>query len=253
MKGKLSGKAKCVECESVSLPYHLCCRECRARIDSAARDALRKAGVAPQGCAGENVAFAPGRGPQVAFQPTTMTVQPDGDFKPVTLGHAGRSAMRAEDVFDRMALQSARRGGGSALDVRLVNAGRAYRDLFERCEAAGYKCASTFDEGRGAGGGDFMDAYSHDRAILRSLQSAVAEGVALPVRRVRPSVRGSKSGISNRALVDAVCLADKSLSEVLSASGWTVCSKARAALRAALSLNLERLARAWDASGAVRA
>ena len=63
----------------------------------------------------------------------------------------------------------------------------------------------------------------------------------MAIRRIRPSQRGSKSIITDKRLVDMVCLEDKDLGQVLSAHGWAVKGEANAALRRALAAALDRM------------
>ncbi len=117
---------------------------------------------------------------------------------------------------------------------------RHYRALTERHSAGGMKCASL--EGRqGGSGGEFMDAYLAEGRELTALHRKIGTGQAMVVRRVRPSARGSRSGIMDRRLVDMVCLGDMTLSAVLDSHGWTVDGKHREALRTALGGALDRM------------
>lgn len=52
---------------------------------------------------------------------------------------------------------------------------------------------------------------------MRWMRNRIGHGVAMPVRRVRPSDRGADQHgpIMDRVLVDMVCLSVKSLNEVL--------------------------------------
>ena len=118
---------------------------------------------------------------------------------------------------------------------------RHYRHLTERHSAGGVRCASI-EAGRGGGeGGGFMDAYLAEGRELAQLHRRIGEGEALALRRIRPSVRGSRSGIPTRALVDRVCLQDETLSAVLRAFGWAVCADHRDKLRGVLCAALDRM------------
>ncbi len=50
----------------------------------------------------------------------------------------------------------------------------------------------------------------------------VGTGTAMAVRKIRPPKRGSRVKITDRRLVDMVCLEDKPISAVLRAHGWSV-------------------------------
>ena len=65
--------------------------------------------------------------------------------------------------------------------------------------------------------------------------------MALAVRRIRPSDRGSRAGITDRRLVDMVCLGGEDLTAVLRAHGWFEDGKNRKALRLALCAVLDRM------------
>lgn len=120
---------------------------------------------------------------------------------------------------------------------------RRYRDLAERHAAGGMKCASL--EARGGGGsgqgGDFMDAYLAEGRELSMIQRRIGTGQAMALRRIRPSVRGSKAAIMDRRLVDMVCIEGADLSAVLRAHGWSVDGKNRSVLRVALAAALDRM------------
>ena len=58
---------------------------------------------------------------------------------------------------------------------------------------------------------------------------------------VRPSARGSRVTITDRAVVDMVCLRDMTLDAVLGAHGWSVCREYRQALLATLVGALDRM------------
>lgn len=168
----------------------------------------------------------------------------------------GFSRMEEADVFDRME-RAARDAWSKALSLlpeaeqaRLryvppfssgqVAMARRYRALVESHSAGGMKC-STLDGSGGGDGAGFMDAYLAEGDELLRLWRAIGPGVAMPLRRVRPSARGSRISIKDRALVDAVCLAGRSISEVLRAHGWADKGEYRAAARVALAAALDRM------------
>lgn len=120
-----------------------------------------------------------------------------------------------------------------------------YQALVERHDAAGIKLASI--EGRsarsgGASGGGFMEAYLSESAELETIRRRIGDGVAMAVRRVRPSARGTGArSISDRALVDMVCLGGSDLNVVLSAHGWSCDGKNRSSLKRGLADALDRM------------
>jgi len=156
---------------------------------------------------------------------------------------------QAVDVFDRMCrdawLRHRRAGGDVAgfadpFSAGQICVGRDYRGLVERHEAGGMRCASLETAGRAAGtGGEFIDAFIAEGREIELLRRRIGAGQAL--RRIRPSKRGSKAVITDRALVDLVCLWGLDLSAVLRRHGWAVYGANRAAARAALGAALDRM------------
>ncbi len=170
---------------------------------------------------GDAIPAAPARGPVRVFQP--MSLYPDGDenWTAQPSGYRGRSALQRADVFDVMAAKSRSSGKPSPFTRAQVTAGRAYRDLVERHACAGLRCSSIEGVRSGAGGGgSFIDAVLRDRADIARLHRRIGSGISLVVRKIRPSARGSRVNITDRRLVDMVCLEDKPLSAVLPAHGW---------------------------------
>ncbi|MDN5789115.1 MAG: hypothetical protein L0H65_19100, partial [Pseudorhodobacter sp.] len=66
-------------------------------------------------------------------------------------------------------------------------------------------------------------------------------GEAMVVRRIRPSLRGSKASIPDRRLVDMVCLGGLDVTGVLRAHGWSAFGEHRDVLRRALCAALDRM------------
>ncbi|MGO4854752.1 hypothetical protein [Phaeovulum sp. W22_SRMD_FR3] len=95
-----------------------------------------------------------------------------------------------------------------------------------------------------AKGGEFMDAFVAEGDDIRRLRARVGTGVAMQIRRIRPSARGAAARgiITDLALVDAVCLEELTLSAVLTRFGWVSDGKNREALRKALGAALDRMA-----------
>ena len=88
-----------------------------------------------------------------------------------------------------------------------------------------------------------MSAYVTEGKRLTKLHGQIGAGVALMVRRIRPSARGKASAgiITDRQLVDAVCLGQQRLNTVLKRSGWTPDGHHRKALLLALAAALDRM------------
>lgn len=203
------------------------------------------------GC-GPAIPVAPARGPQVAFVP--HVVMPDekakDGYKVEQTGWRGFSAARAADIFDvleRTAAAKAKEGrtARSPFTAGQVNVARHYRDIVERHDAGGMRCASL-EARRGSapsGGGEFMDAFVAEGDMIRWYRSQIGNGVAMSVRRVRPSKRGGEGArlIMDRDLVDAICLHGKSFKQVLIQHGWTKTGRNVAALTEALAAILDRM------------
>jgi hypothetical protein len=64
----------------------------------------------------------------------------------------------------------------------------------------------------------------------------------MAVRKIRPSKRGSRVNITDRRLVDMVCLEDKPISAVLRAHGWSVSGSTLSCIKQTLSNLLNRIA-----------
>ncbi|RJE84018.1 hypothetical protein D3P04_13455 [Paracoccus onubensis] len=199
-----------------------------------------------EGC-GPAIPVAPARGPQRSVTPHVMMPDPKdkSGWKVEETGWRGFKAAQAMDIFDTLALKAAKRKEVPPFTKGQVNVARLYRDLVERHDAGGMKLASL--EGRvasGSGkGGDFMDAFLAEGEAIRRMQRAIGNGVAMQVRRVRPSVRGGKSArnIRDRDLVDAICLHGKSFRQVLEVHGWTVTGRNVQSLIGALGCVLNRM------------
>lgn len=159
---------------------------------------------------------------------------------------------RDADVFDAMQRDAALAHHKSGEDTTFVppfthghlHIARHYRALTEKHDASGYRC-SSLEPGRGGGGsgGDFTLDLVSDAQRLARMHRQIGTGVAMSVRRVRPSDRGSPKAknITNRALVDAVCLGQKTLGAVLKEWGWSIKGNHRMAMRGALAAALDRM------------
>jgi hypothetical protein len=219
-------------------------------------DAVKRGGLAPVEVGPEVVLIAPARGPVIASRPVDFVPEGATGFKMVDAGYRGRSNMRQEDVFDRMCDQARRRDAeaDAPFTKAQINTGREYRALYEWVQAAGVKCSSIGRDGAGGGGRvEFMDIYAQQLARLRWADRQIGTGIAKEVRRVRPSKAGRvtidegalrKIGrvlITRKDLIQMVCIADKSLSDVLRAHHWSVSGKNPETLRRALCAILDDL------------
>jgi hypothetical protein len=207
------------------------------------RIALIKAAAQPPAECGPTIIAAPARGPGVAFQPLEMRPKGEEDWQAVPVGYGGRSAVRAADVFDRMIASAERAGRAWPLTPGQIAVGRRYRDLVEWRAAGAIKCSAIDGRQAGSGERDFMDAYLSVGRELAGMKRRMGNGIAMQVRRVRPSARGNgqRGPICDRALVDMVCLQQMLLTEVLRRHGWSTKGPHRDALREALSASLDRM------------
>ncbi|WP_406720418.1 hypothetical protein RPE78_09555 [Thioclava litoralis] len=208
-------------------------------------DAMRRAAIVPDECGPEIIA-APARGGCAVFTPHRMVLDTaKGEWEAKAEGYLGRKAVRVADVFDRMAADAAKRQKPMPLTKGHVLVGRYYRDLVERHEAGGVRCVSLETlQGAGAGGSgnSFIDDYVAEGRAIERMRQRIGAGVAMAVRRVRPSTRGvAARTITDRALVDAVCLSDMTLSQVLAQFGWSKRGDNIRSLSKALCDALERM------------
>ncbi|EBA11778.1 hypothetical protein [Roseobacter sp. CCS2] len=221
------------------------------RAKSAARAAeeaervarVRASGTVPSEC-GDAIPAAPARGGVATFTPKTS--MPDGEkgWKFENAGYRGRTGLRCADVFDRMMARSTPQRP-CILTPSQIAMGRTYAVLTERYAAAGCKSPSLEST---SGGGDpsaFIDAVLEQGQRLALIHNRIGMGVAKSIRRRRPSGE-TRVPITDRQLVDAVCLHDRSVSQVLIAGGWAkgngnASSAMVADLMQALSATLTRM------------
>ncbi|SIO36674.1 hypothetical protein SAMN05444722_1699 [Rhodovulum sp. ES.010] len=203
---------------------------------------VRARGHVPPDC-GPEIPEAPARGPVRAFRPMALYPNGENDWEQKPAGHMGRAALQVADAFDVMAAQAARRKAAAPFTPGQVAMGRWYRTLVERHAAAGLRCSSVEAlRASSGGGGSFIDAVLRDRDAIARLRARIGEGEALSLRKVRPSKRGARVAIPDRALVDMVCLEDATLSDVLRRHGWAADARVRGLLRSALAEALDRMA-----------
>ena len=216
---------------------------------------VKAMGAVPDIC-GPDIPVAPARGAYATFRPIRIlpgsagTAVPDGYRAHGEMRH--RAAIRRADVFDVMEQDALRRHHKRGEDAGpfvppftpgQVAMARLYRDLVERYDGAGVKCSSLEQSFGGGDAASFMDAVADDGDALRRIRGRIGQGVALRVRRVRPSTRGDdRAGIIfDRVLVDHVCLGDMSLTDVLRTHGWAKSTKHLGIMRGALAAALDRM------------
>lgn len=223
----------------------------RTAAERARLDAIKDQARAPERCGPEMIA-QPAAGARVVFSPIGMIPVGKDGWAREHVGYRGRDAARAADAFDRMQAaedRAARRGKRAPVELftlEELGAGRRYAALVERHDAAGVRCSSVeAQRAQGSGSGGYMDALLDEGRQIARLRRAIGTGEAMGLRRIRPSVRGTRRGISDRSLVDGVCLSGRTVSEVLEAHGWAATSAAvRGAARVALKAALVRMVRA---------
>ncbi|MDE4272968.1 hypothetical protein PXK58_00840 [Phaeobacter gallaeciensis] len=205
--------------------------------------AIKARGAVPVQC-GDAIPDAPARGAFRVFTPMQLCPVGSEGYEAQPAGYRGRSAIRNADVFDVMAAKAASKGKPPPFSPGQVSMARHYRDLVERHQCAGLRCSSVeaLRSGGDGQGGGFMDAVLRDRDEIDRLRRRVGTGCAIEVRRVRPSKRGSRVSITNRRLVDMVCIEDRSLRDVLQFHGWSVYGETIKAVRVALGGVLDAMA-----------
>ena len=207
------------------------------------RLAVVKALAMPPEQCGDQLPVAPARGRLIPFEAKRMERTTAGGLREVSDGWAARVG----DVFDLMEARrpKAQRRAGALFTPSQVAVARDYRALVERLDASGMRGMSleTMRSGSGCGADGFLAAVLDDAARLRAMQRRIGDGVAIEVRRVRPSARGgdSRRGIRDRYLVDAVCLKQLTIVQVLEACGWGDSANNRRALVLALGAALDRM------------
>lgn len=202
----------------------------------------RASGSVPDGVC-PDAPVAPARGPVQVFDMIAAYPKGEDGFEFKHSGFDGRKTMRCADVFDVMAARAAGHGKPSPFSPSQVAMGRFYRDLVEKHAHAGVKCSSleSLSQRSAGNGSDFIDAVLRDRERLQQLHRRIGDGASLVVRRHRPSARGSRSTITDRRLVDMVCIEGMAMSDVLKAHGWSVRSAFIKDLRKALAAALDRM------------
>lgn len=215
----------------------------KRKRDAVARLAkVRARGAVPEGVGPEIVA-APARGPVRVTHPVALYPVGVDDFEAKHAGHDGRDQMWVGDAFDVMAGKAQAKGSAPPFSPGQVQMGRLYRAKVERHATAGVKCSSLESvSGDGGGGGSFIDAVLRDGQVIEAMRERIGDGEAKPIKRARKAGEVPRTVITDRALVDAVCLEDLTLADVLRRHGWSVAGKLVEELRRALGRALDRMA-----------
>jgi hypothetical protein len=182
-------------------------------------------GSVPVQC-GTEIPVAPARGPIRTFMPKALYPKGEYDWEMKPSGHMGHEAMQRADAFDLMTRRAklAHKGKRSAFIPPFtpgqITMGRHYRNLVERHSSAGVRCSSVeVMQGQGSGGdGGYIDAVLRDRDQIKRIRARIGNGTALRVKRQGQQVQ--RLEITDRCLVDMVCLGEKTLADVLRAHGW---------------------------------
>ena len=202
--------------------------------------AVMRAGTVPAGTSPLIEPFAPGRGFTVPFRQTELIQRADGKVEEIDANHLRLAAIRIGDAFDRTADACVRNKVDLPFSPGQIAVGRAYAALVERYESAGLRCASGETQGQG-GGGSFMDAVLADSERLARLERRIGAGLAVEVRKVRPSARGGRRAIRDRVLVRSFCCEGLTLADVLKAHGWSKTGSNVQRVRIALCAALDRM------------
>jgi hypothetical protein len=227
------------------------------RASDAAVAAVKAASQVPSIC-GPDIPAAPARGAFRVFAPNSVRIGSAGQPVVERGGYqapgeaAPRMAMEMLDPVSEVNA-AARERYASVADDRPFRApftpgqvaiARHYAGLVEKQAAGGMKGIDLQGRSGASGGtGSLVDAQIRVSDELHHLRQRIGSGVAMSVRRVRPSKRGSPgaSPIHDRRLVDMFCIEGKTFSDILRAHGWSVSGARVADLRHALSEALFRM------------
>lgn len=205
--------------------------QARRHQEHARVEAVRAQGRVPENVG--PVVEAPARGPVKVREMLSYHQRDDGRFQAVRAGFAGRRTMQRADVWDLMAARAAAKRKVAPFAEAQVSMARHYRDMIERQEAGGLR-ALDLDRVRSGAGGSYIDAVLSISAQIEAMRARIPCGDALvPVRGGR-----MRQAISRRALVDAVCLGEQTISEVLRGAGWSASGQLVAVLQADLAASL---------------
>lgn len=211
------------------------------RMAEALRCAAMIEDATPPAECGWLIPAAPARGAFEVFMPKAIVRGSEGIIEPT--GHAGRHAVRAADVFDRMLVSARRRKQDAPLTPGQVAIGRCYRDLAEILASDGTKLSRLDASFGGGDSGSWMDRRLELSERLATLRRRIGTGTALSVRRIRPSDRGAdqRGPIMDRVMVDMICLEGRTLDQVLKAHGWVKDGRTYKAITEALCGALDRM------------
>ncbi len=206
---------------------------------------IRAAGQVPESC-GPALAEAPARGPLRVFDILASVEDSQGNTVLRPAGFLGRKTAQRLDAFGVMAAQAGRKGG-AGLTASQIGMGRIYAALVQDHDSVpvrGISVEAMSGGGRGTAEG-FTDHRLDQARRIDRLRQRIGTGCAIAVRRIRPSARGTdaapRRNISDRELVDLVCLHDMTISDVLRHHGWSVKGETVRAATQALAAALDRM------------
>lgn len=205
-----------------------------------------EAGHIPPEC-GDEMRSGPARAQLISFMPRATLPKGADGFEVCDVGRDRRHAARVADAIDVMRATARRFRRDDPFTPDQVQIARRYAALVERYDAGAVKTASLETVGGGSGGGGCItEARLAEKREIDSLRARIGDGVALSVRRQRPSTRPGGRLITDRQLVDAVCLGGKVISAVLRDAGWVklgggVSDRHSGALMSALCAALDRM------------
>lgn len=231
---------------------HAKAQAARLASDRSRLDAVLDAAAIPEEC-GPDIIAAPARGGFRVDRQFTMV--PNGvdergleKWAVAPTGYGHRSAIRTADIFDRMQAQALRAKRPMQLTPGQVAIGRRYRSLVEMLNADGCKLSSLNGSSGSADGGNWMDRRLEIAGELDMLQRRVGRGVALKIRRIRPSLRAIREAgedprglFSDLDIVQRVCVDDWSVADVLRHFRWQDNSRNKKAALEALRGALTRM------------
>ncbi|MTH61431.1 hypothetical protein GL300_19645 [Paracoccus litorisediminis] len=217
-------------------------RQARQAEEAARLAEIRDAGAIPEEC-GPDIAPAPARGGFVLERVRHLEGATIDDLVETSRGYVRKSPVRCADAFDLMIAAALRGKRDMPLSPGQIAMGRRYAALVEISATDGTKLSCLDSSGGGGDSMDWMDRHLDIGRELDLLRGRIGHGVAMAVRRVRPTARGAeqRGPIMDRVLVDMVCLKGCTLDQVLMSHGWSAKGDHRKAVSHALGETLDRM------------
>lgn len=214
----------------------------RFEAEAARCESIHTAASVPAAC-GQDIIPAPARGGFVLERIRHLDGMTRADFVETTKGYVRRSPIRRADAFDAMIAAATRAKREWPLTPGQISIGRRYHDLVELLSADGTKLSQLQGSFGSGDSGNWMDQRLALSREVEGMRRRIGTGVAMAVRRIRPSDRGeaARGPILDRDLVDMVCLQGRGLADVLKSHGWAVKGAHRDAISEALSAALDRM------------